>query len=68
MIKIKPLVHYKRDEHNKIKKGQYAIVQPTDHPSVIVSNTRMVLTSIVKSYDKETGIFETENTIYHPVD
>lgn len=66
MIKIKPIVHYIINEHNRIKLARRAVLQPIDHPSSLVSNTKLVLTSKVIMHNKDSGEFETENTIYRP--
>jgi hypothetical protein len=48
--------------------GNGVILKPLDHPdSENVSNTCPVRTSAVINWDKETGIIETQNTIYIPV-
>jgi hypothetical protein len=66
MIPIKKIVHYIPTEI-EIKVGSSAIVLPVDHYNYpTVSNEEIAITSWVVAYDKETGIFETENSIYHP--
>jgi hypothetical protein len=37
-----------------------------DHPSELVSNTELVMTSAVVSFDPATGEFETRNSCYVP--
>lgn len=61
---MKPVVKYKYDLNNFIKVGESAYVFPLNHPSSLVSNTKLVRTSRVISFDKNTGNFETINTIY----
>lgn len=61
----KPIVHYSELHYCKV--GLFALVEPVDHPSPVVSNSRVVRTSAVKSYDKSTGEFETRNTKYKPI-
>lgn len=64
---MKRIVHYIADENNVIIVGQGAIIKPIDHPdSVNVSNNKMALTSRVLSYNKETGVFDTVNSVYKP--
>lgn len=60
----KKVVHYTPSELQLISKGVPALVFPVDHPSPLVSNTKMVKTSLVHSYNPTTGEFETLNTIY----
>ena len=65
----KLIVHYLPDWYgNKIKIGAGAIVCPVDHTSYLVSNETCVWTSTVLNYDEYTGIFETEYTIYQPLE
>jgi len=61
---MKPVVKYKHDLNNFIQVGMSAYVFPLNHPSKYVSNQFLVKTSKVISFDKETGNFETMNTIY----
>jgi len=63
---MKPIVHYTPTEQDSIIKGSYAYVQPTDHTSPFVSNTRAATTSLVIRIEKN-GVFETMNSIYVPV-
>lgn len=63
---MKRTVHYKLGDMSYIKAGQKARVYPVDHTSQLVSNTTLVLTSEVRVYDKTTGVFETENSVYIP--
>lgn len=44
-----------------------AFVEPVDHPSSLVSNTKRVVTSLVRKPIDDNGIFETQNTIYVPL-
>lgn len=66
---MKKIVHYDdtRDHHIG-PKGSAAFIYTVDHPDVErVSNETLVRTSAIQSYDKNTGEFETLNTIYKPV-
>jgi len=58
----KPVVHYRSHPDSYLKVGERAYVLPIDHPSPLVSNTKMVFTSRVVSLNSEG--FETMNTIY----
>jgi hypothetical protein len=51
---------------DNVQVGHHAWVVPTNHPSDLVSNHNTARTSEVLSFDKNTGIFETKNTIYKP--
>lgn len=62
----KPIVFYKGNENPYIVVGGRGFVFPINHPSELVSNTSWIQTSPVLSYDRLTGVFETENTIYKP--
>lgn len=62
---MKPIVSY--TQLYFCEEGQGAIVKPVDHPSCLVTNLKLVLTSPVIKYDRETGEFETLNTIYRPI-
>ena len=64
---MKPIVNYKPSNIDFIQVGYRATVIPTNHPSDLVSNTKIALTTEVISYNKETGEFETLNTIYKPL-
>jgi hypothetical protein len=65
---MKPTVRYMMEKHGYIRVGHSAIVTPLDHPNHLpghfVSNLESVHTSTVLKYDKDTGRFETKNTIY----
>jgi hypothetical protein len=65
----KPIVHYDRDASMKstIRVGNSAIVRPLDHTSEWVSNTQLIATSSVVKNNNKTGIFETLNSIYVPI-
>jgi hypothetical protein len=64
----KPVVIYNpKVLFTHIEEGTSAYVFPLDHPSSLVSNTAVVRTSKVISYNKETGEFETMNTKYVPL-
>lgn len=58
----KPIVNYK-SLHSVLKIGDPALVRPINHPSSLVSNTKMILTSIIVSIGND-GFFETQNTFY----
>ena len=48
--------------------GGSAYLYPVDHPDTTnVSNTTVARTSKVVSWNKETGVIETLNTIYTPI-
>ncbi len=60
----KKIVHYKAGPGQYIRVGKCAVVWPIDHYSDMVSNEKAVITSLVLSFNKVTGGFETQNTIY----
>lgn len=65
---MKRTVHYVRDELTAICEGFGALVRPVDHSDTEhVSNTKHVLTSVVIR-DNGDGSFETQNSIYIPVE
>lgn len=64
---MKPIVHYVTDNNPFIAVGKRVLVTPVDHPSPLVSNTKLVLTSEVLSYNQLNGEFETQNTYYKPL-
>ena len=68
MYNIKPFVNYKPTATQFIRVGESACVFPINHESNLVSNTTLIATSEVINYDKETGRFETRNTVYIPVE
>lgn len=59
---MKPIVLYDIDQSSPVTIGISAYVQPLDHPNC--SNTKLVKTSKVISYNPKTKDFETENTCY----
>jgi hypothetical protein len=62
----KPVVHFS-GYVSSIAIGQRAFVMPLDHPSDLVSNSKIAMTSIVQSFVSNNGVvesFETENTCY----
>ena len=61
---IKQRVKYDGSKGFHIQVGMSALIHPIDHPSYRVSNGSLTQTSTVLSYDEETGVFETLNTIY----
>ena len=62
---VKKVVSY-LPQGSHIRVGYGAIVHPLDHTSELVSNTCPVTTSKVIRHDKNSGEFETENSIYKP--
>lgn len=50
------------------KVGCSALLFPVDHPGPHVSNTKYTRTSVVQSYDPATGVIETMNSIYRPME
>ena len=62
MINHKPVVMYDGNEDSFIEEGYRAIVYPWNHPHT--SNDGHVQTTPVIRHNKETGEFETQNTIY----
>lgn len=61
----KRLVHYR--ELVMCKLGSSAMVLPVDHPSDLVSNEKLIVTSQVVNGPDEAGCFETLNTRYEPL-
>ena len=53
-------------EVSEVQVGHSAFVVPTNHPSEWVNNNETARTSEVISFHKDTGVFETINTIYKP--
>ena len=65
----KLVVHYRAVAPNLPLEVNYRYaLYPVDHPSPFVSNTCICYTSKVVDFDIETGIIETLNTIYTPLD
>lgn len=62
----KPVEYY--SDTNHIEVGYRASVKVPKHRYHTIPSNCWVNTSPVLSYDKETGVFETLNTIYKPVD
>ena len=63
---MKPIVRYVGPTP-LLEIGQRTYVRPVDHPSGLVSNTKLVCTSHVVKIDYDIpGRFETENTVYVP--
>lgn len=66
---MKPIVHYDPNYPVAIEVGCSAFVKPVDHPGdgpgQMVTNTKMILTSMVISAMSD-GCFETLNTRYVP--
>jgi len=64
----KKVVHYQKTKYDSIHVGCSATVFPIDHPDEErVSNATYITTSTVIKHDKASGIFETLNTVYHPL-
>ena len=63
----KPVVHYAPSKYDVIVSGMSAYVLPVDHPSDFISNERTVRTSTVVEVHED-GSFETQNTLYKPVE
>lgn len=63
---MKPTVQYDATRPCFIREGAHATITPINHPSLLVSNNGVAVTSTVLVYNKETGEFETENTKYVP--
>jgi hypothetical protein len=69
----KPIALYKKGSHSPLVEGlgcMLIIVQhPRQHdPSRTITPGYTVYTSKVVNFDLESGIIETNNTLYHPVD
>jgi hypothetical protein len=62
----KPVVYYDPNKFHSIERGIGAMVWPLNHPSELVSNTKLVTTSEVVRHDVASGEFETVNTTYKP--
>lgn len=66
-MKIKPIVEYVVQDAF-IKVNFLASIRTYGHPSADrVSQGDWAITSRVISYDEETGVFETVNTVYVPM-
>jgi hypothetical protein len=64
----KKIVHY--DDKMLVQEiyGNRVVLYPVDHPDTIrVTNTTSALTSPIVLWDKDTGVIETQNTIYKPL-
>lgn len=64
----KPTVHYNINGIKHIVVGQQATVNALDHYKDWIYSNQMIYTSIVLDYDESTGIFETKNSIYVPME
>lgn len=63
----KKIVQYDASKGAVVRVGQPAIVYPVDHPdNMRVSNMDAAITSVVISHSPDSGIFETQNSIYKP--
>lgn len=60
---LKPVLYYTESEF--IEVGFRAAVKVPNHPSPLITK-EWVHTSLVLTYDRDTGTFETHNTIYKP--
>ena len=66
--KQKPVVQYSvYSWGGPIEVGLPARVIAFDHPSHLIQCGEVVRTSTVQSYDVDTGVFETRNSVYKPV-
>lgn len=64
---IKPIVHYKNPLMiSGWAKGTRAIITVIDHPKL--PGERQVITTPILNNDDESGVFETSNTLYVPVE
>ena len=61
----KPVVKYKLPIPSIINVGECQVIEPIDHPSPFVSNTKPIITSPVVTVGQH-GMFATQNTIYVP--
>lgn len=65
----KPIVRYTPSKDDFIEVGRGAFVYPADHwDNMNVSNHQIAHTSTVLQYTKDTGEFETKNSVYVPID
>jgi len=63
----KKIVHYDRNKPVLQGPANGVLIWPVDHPDTdYVSNASYVLTSPVMDIDLDSGIIETERTIYKP--
>lgn len=65
---VKPLVHYNINGVVDIVVGQQATVNVIDHYKEWLYCGQRVYTSVVLCYDESTGVFETKNSIYVPME
>lgn len=63
--RAKPQVRYSHIYHDRIGVGRGVLLTPVDHPRGRL-NGRRVFTSVVVSCNADTGIIETQNTMYFP--
>jgi hypothetical protein len=66
-VRVKPTVLYTPSKYGRIEVGLPATVRAWTHPSHLILPGDIVNTSTVQSYDQETGVFETRNSIYKPM-
>lgn len=65
-MSIKKVVHY---VGTPTIVGNRAILTPVDHPDGgNVSNYRPAMTSCIVRHDLVTGVIETQNTVYQPLE
>jgi hypothetical protein len=65
-MQTKPIVRYSHFIRPPVV-GESCVLYPLDHPDVYrVSNTTWAMTSPVVSFDADSGVIETQNTLYHP--
>lgn len=65
MPDTKKVVHYSYVSQDAMVVGYRTWVWPVDHPSELVSNKQVALTSPIVAVHGN-GVFETMNTIYKP--
>lgn len=64
MTKTKQTAQYKTGDNYHIMIGSCAFIECVNHP---LMSDQPVRTSQVLTFDIDTGVFETKNTIYTPV-
>lgn len=67
-LSTKPIVKFKTSQFQYIKLNEPAVIFPLNHPSDLVSNTGLIMTSKVINYHPIWNAFETLNTIYVNID
>lgn len=61
---LKQAVHYDKSQSSFIREGSRGEVYGLDHPDPLVGPNQWITTSVVLRLVKETGFFETRNTVY----